>query len=503
MRSHYARNLIGAVARTASEAPRAEALVRLRPPSAGRITTWRDYLGRQPAQGVRYEPRSREELAAVIGDCAGKGIPIRAVGGGFSSSAVARPEGAWIDIRSLNRVLPLTGLRRGTPPSLYMRVEAGMLVEDLHQHLRSRGFALPIADNSGRQTLAGAISTGTHGSSLHYGPMADSVVSVELVVLESEGGRPVSRIIRLEPTNGITCPNRFASDRDHTMILIQNDELFYGSVVGLGATGVVCAYTLAVQPQASPESETRSWMMPWSSLYYELSVLAREYAYIDVVLYPHPTGSRAAASCRDECIPCHITVSNDPIGMGAGRRGGAESTVASRDGGSIQRLRLGNWGRGSAIELSVPVEDASQAVAALLDEAESMRREGWTPAGPVTIRFQGASAHALSMSHGRETCSIEIAMPSGMRRGNSGQVGEDDMAFVTGRVQAAVEAVVPSARPHWGMMHELSGADFSLRYPDAPAWRKACRAFDPRGYFLNAMTSAFFRKTSSIPPSSR
>ncbi len=487
----------------------------VRPTPTGRPATWRDSLGRQPTRGTCFEPRTRDELFAIIGEAARTSTLIRAVGAGHSTSGAAKPEGAWLDLRALRRTLPLAGLRAGVHPSSYLRIEAGIVLDDLQKLLVGRGMALAGTNAFGKQTLAGAIATATHGSSMAHGSLADSVASVELVVLGSDRGRLVPRVVRLEPSDGITDPKRFAtaSDRDTPMELLQDDELFYGAVVGLGAAGIACAYTLALKPFEALEE--RSFRVSWANLSEALADLAMAHAFVDVTLYPHPTGAQSSGLTRDEAISCLVTTRN-PAQKHEPQTFDADATNVSapltpsqsppsRPGAAPSRSSLGAWGRTSAMELSVPLEDASRAVAALLDEAEAMRRDGFTHSGPFTLRFAAPSRHALSMNAGRATCSIELALLAGTPK--SGAAAEaaranDDPRTMVHRVQDALETLVPSARPHWGMPHEMDAVALTARYPDASAWRRACRAFDPRGCFLNTMTRAllFSGNLSSLPP---
>jgi L-gulono-1,4-lactone dehydrogenase len=483
-----------------SSSDRDRVLRAARPRPLGRLATWRDALGRQPTRGLAFEPRTRDELIAIVAEAARTATPIRAVGAGYATSGAAKPEGQWLDLRALRQTLPIAGLRAGIHPSSFVRVESGIVFDDLQRVLLARSSTLAGTEIAGRQTLAGAIATATHGSSIACGSIADSVASVELVILESERGRLVPRVVRLEPTDGVTCPRRFATmwERDNPMDLVQDDALFYGALVGLGASGIACAYTLAVTPYVP--FEEKSFRVSWARLASSLSELARAHDSVEVTLYPHPTGALAqgaSGATRDDAISCGVTT-RDPVGvvrLGSGIRpqnaseSAVDVTAAPSSGVTLgsSRLRPGARGRTSAMEISVHLDDAAHAVFAILDEAEAMRREGFTHSGPITLRFVAPSRHALAMNAGRPTCSIEVALLAGAQK-SSGRRSAKDSRTIVRRVQDAVDDVAHAPRPNWGMPHELSGVELATRYPDAAEWRRACRAFDPRGSFLNPMT---------------
>lgn len=62
-----------------------------------------------------------------------------------------------------------------------VRVSADTLVSDLLDRLDSWGLALPTIGEWSGQTLAGAVSTGTHGGSLFHGSLMSSVIGVSFL----------------------------------------------------------------------------------------------------------------------------------------------------------------------------------------------------------------------------------------------------------------------------------------------------------------------------------
>ena len=65
-------------------------------------------------------------------------------------------------------------------------VEPGLLLSDLVQNLMARGYTLPSWPMLLDQTIGGAISTGSHGSSLHHGTIADNVCGLVVVTFAGE-----------------------------------------------------------------------------------------------------------------------------------------------------------------------------------------------------------------------------------------------------------------------------------------------------------------------------
>ena len=96
-----------------------------------------------------------------------------------------------IRIEALNRVLDAD---RG---SGLVKVEAGIILRDLNAPLWERGLAMENLGDIDRQTLAGAISTATHGTGAALRNLSAQVEALELVladgsVLEVSGRRPAT-----------------------------------------------------------------------------------------------------------------------------------------------------------------------------------------------------------------------------------------------------------------------------------------------------------------------
>lgn len=161
----------------------------------------------------------------------------------FSDVAITGNQQYLLDSKALNQPLFLDwGQMKDLPNKhQFARVHSGIKVRDLNTHLESRGLSIPNAGGWDGQTIVGVMMTATHGSGLNYGPMADFVKSMQVVV---DGGK----VIQVEPTNGITDPAKFKPylEEDNTVPvqLIQDDDTFHAMRVSLGSMGIVYSVTL-------------------------------------------------------------------------------------------------------------------------------------------------------------------------------------------------------------------------------------------------------------------
>jgi hypothetical protein len=97
----------------------------------------------------------------------------------------------------------------------------------------------------GRQTVAGALATGTHGAEFDRQPLIDAIRAVHLV---GPGGQEWW----IERTNAFTVPDRLRGAVPEwcpDTRVVQNDRLFYSAIVGVGRLGVIYALILEVEPQ--------------------------------------------------------------------------------------------------------------------------------------------------------------------------------------------------------------------------------------------------------------
>src|SRR5215211_522391 len=206
-------------------------------PAYATRTRWRNHTGNQSIDPLRiYTPRSLEELVEIVKEGERLRCPVRCVGSGHSWSDVALTPGFLVKPTGLTRRLELPDVRRDINGSKLVRFEAGIRIRELNAELERSGLALSNMGGYDGQTIAGVISTSTHGSGTSFGPLSDFVRSLDVV---ASGGA----VHRIEPSDGPTDPERYRGGELH-----QDDDWFRAAVVGMGCMGLIYAVTLAVEP---------------------------------------------------------------------------------------------------------------------------------------------------------------------------------------------------------------------------------------------------------------
>ena len=184
------------------------------PALPGSRTRWRNWAGNQRADAEVVHPGSADEIAAVLTAAAAAGRRVRPIGSGHSFTGIGRPEDVQLVCAGLAELVEVTddGL---------VTVGAGMPLHRLNAELVRRGWSLTNLGDIDRQTVAGALATGTHGTGAEFGGLATQVRGLELVT-------PAGEVL--------DC----AADR--------HPDVFAAARVGLGALGVVTAVTLQAVP---------------------------------------------------------------------------------------------------------------------------------------------------------------------------------------------------------------------------------------------------------------
>lgn len=207
-------------------------------------------------------PRTFEELQRVVAFACQQRMPIKPVGALYTWSPAAQPErqgialltdrltgveepdpellrGAWHGPRGDGH--PVLSAKHLIDTHHLIRVQCGTSIRELSTDLHARGLALKTMGAFGRERIGGAFNTGTHGSSIWFGPMCDSVVSLDAIWQ----GVPV----RVEPNDGPTDPGRLTQRaRFRDWVLIQDDDVFGAALVSYGTLGAVASYLIDAGP---------------------------------------------------------------------------------------------------------------------------------------------------------------------------------------------------------------------------------------------------------------
>lgn len=131
---------------------------------------WQNYCATQKCNPVKVAyPHTLDDLKAILVEAARLNCSVRAVGSAHAWSDVELTDGILIETHGIWRPLPLdpATLRQPATHRDFFHVEAGMTIKKANELLDLDGRALINMGGYDGQTVAGVISTSTHGSGNH------------------------------------------------------------------------------------------------------------------------------------------------------------------------------------------------------------------------------------------------------------------------------------------------------------------------------------------------
>ncbi|UVO50504.1 FAD-binding oxidoreductase [Sphingomonas sp. SUN019] len=143
-----------------------------------------DMSRRGPAAAAVIRPDDAGQVAAAVKLCTTRGVVVIPRGGGFSYTGGYVPtqdDSVIVDLRGLDRIVEINA------DDMYVVVETGVTWRELYEALKEKGLRTPyFGPMSGyHATVGGAVSQGSFflGSS-QYGPVADSVLAIEVALAD-------------------------------------------------------------------------------------------------------------------------------------------------------------------------------------------------------------------------------------------------------------------------------------------------------------------------------
>ncbi len=422
---------------------------------SGRV--WRNFAHNQRAVPARWHrPRTEDELVAVVRRAVEEGLTVKAVGAGHSYSAVACTDGHLLDLSDYDRVLDHD---RGTGE---VTVQAGIPLWKLADELAARGRALEVLGDINVQSVAGAISTGTHGPGIRYANIASNVTGCRLV----DG---TGRIVDLRAGDD---PGMLAAVR-----------------VGLGALGVLSTVTVRTVPAFNLHIAESA--MRLDRLFAQLDELIDTTDHLGLFWFPGSdvvlvkqrmrTDEPARPRSRRDAWLADVVVDNHVLDLAC--------TVASRfpqvarsiiAGASAKRPH--EWvDRSDRVFCTPRTMRVLEMEYAIAREhfVEAFERLGrlvdrlGTPL-PVPVEIRWTKGDDALLSHAHERDSVYVAAHVHHRQ-------PYDQYF------AGFEAIMDDfdGRPHWGKLHFQTAETLAPRYPRWDEFAVARHRLDPDGRFSN------------------
>lgn len=429
------------------------------------MVNWSNWAGTvENTAGIAY-PESETEIVQILQTAHAKGQTVRPVGSGHSFSPLCQvgPEGLLL---SLDRY---TGIVSVDLEKKQVRARAGTKLRVLNNLLFEHGMAMQNLGDIDIQGIAGALTTGTHGTGTAFGVLATQIVALRLI-----------------------CPNGEILDCSAT----QHPDVFKAAQVSLGVLGIISEITLQCAPVYTLELTTgKAPLDEVIERYQDYNAQYRNFEY-----YWFPNTQTALTKCtkltdlppapaaqwtksldaflENEvfgafCKMARLVPAFSPSVCNIAAAVASSNTkrdYSHRIYATVRNVRF------YEMEYNIPIEhfqEVKRAIVTLLEKKNFM-----VPF-PLEVRFVQQDDIWLSPAYGRQSAYIAAHQFKGME--------------YKGYFAALEEIFVHySGRPHWGKMNTRTGSFFAETYPCWSPFNDIRRKLDPKGMMLNDYLKGVF-----------
>ena len=420
-------------------------------------TRWSNWAGNQQTGTVLLsKPQTESELQQVVQSAQLSGRRVKAVGSGHSFTAIAVSEEVLVDLSDYDEIVAIDKINQT------VTVQSGIQLSKLNQALYENSLAMQNLGDIAYQTIAGAISTSTHGTGAKFTGIANQVVALRIVLADS---------------SIVECSANV------------NAQLFSCARVGLGALGLISTVTLKVVPAfnlAVIEEPMRV-----DDVLQNLDMHVDSNDHFEFFWVPHTGWALTKRNNRNN-LPIEpmskmshwyskTLMENYAFGavcmLGKARpslipklakalpsSGRNEFSDASHKVFASKRII-----KFYEMEYAIPREACAEA----LNRVRRMVKDsGFFLNFPVEVRFTAPDEIPLSTASNRESAYIAVHIYKGMN-------------YVP--YFKEVESIMNSyqGRPHWGKLHFQSAATLASRYPQWDVFQAVRNQVDPQRMFSN------------------
>lgn len=429
---------------------------------AGKWTNWSGRVVAKPRSVIA--PRDEVELAAAIRSAVG---PVRVAGSGHSFTPLCVTDGTLVDLAGF------CGLKFVDPVASTATIFGGTPLWASGPALHAKGVALVNMGDIDRQTIAGVVATGTHGTGRGLRSISGDVAGFRIILADG---------------SVLNCSSK------------GNAEIFSAGRVALGMLGVMTEITMQVRP--AYRLVEKNFLLPPEELFARLDSLVSDNRHFEFFWFPYAE----VAVCKT----LNETEGKAPAPRSAeemqarGERIGADMVIFAAVNNILpyspfllapahrlfSRLMPGHgeprWSheifpsprivRFNEMEYTVPYGKGADCVREL---ADTIRKKRINTGFPLEFRSVAADDAWLSPFQGRDSATIAVH-----------QYYRADPAPLFDTCEAIFRRY--EGRPHWGKCHTRSAEELRALYPEFDRFAGLRQRLDPSGKFLNPYLKTLF-----------
>ncbi len=428
--------------------------------------TWKNWAGNEKAVPLSIRAVSEpQQLAEIVRQAHSRGEKVKIPGSGHSFTPAAVTNGHMVRIDGISGIIDVDRNNH------LVTVGAGTTLHHLNKLLHAEGLAMANLGDIAYQTVAGAVSTSTHGTGRDLTGLAGQLEGLTLV----------------DGTGQI-----------HTCSRTKNTDIFEFARVGVGALGAITECTIRVVDAFSLKAQEVP--MKLNDVLDNIDELVNSNDHFEFFWIPHTKWALTKRNNR----------TTEPLSPLPPIRGwisktfmenyafGAVCKVGRRFPSLIPKLATALPSSGSReyidhsykifasprlvhfyeMENAIPAEFLPQA---LKDIQQMIERKGYLLNFPVEVRFTAPDDVPLSTAYQRRSAYIAVHVYQGM---------EYESFFRD--VENVLREYQP--RPHWGKIHYKDADVLAPLYPKFEEFLRMRDRLDPDRTFSNRYTEKVFGK---------
>lgn len=409
-----------------------------------------------------FYPSSEEEIAAIVKQASQQGKKVRIIGSGHSFTPLCKTDDYLISLDNFQGIIHIDKDKKQA------RVKAGTKLKTLNLLLDKEGLALENLGDIDVQSIAGAISTGTHGTGAKLGNLCTQARALKFI--NGEG-------------DVVSCSEN------------ENPELFKAAVLSLGALGVITEFTIQCVPAYNLALNIRKKRL--EDILNSYAQYNTHNRHFELYWFPHTPyvltkelnqSDKADKDTFSDYLQevvlenyalkalCELSYLVPVLSRAISRL--AASTVSDyhKSKRSYKVFSTYRIVRFNEMEYNVPVEAYAEVMKAI---TQWVNKHHHHVMFPVENRFVKGDDILLSPAYQRDSAYIAIHCYN----------KKEYKAYFD-----AVEDIFKAhgGRPHWGKIHNLKRGELEKLYPEFDAFCKIRDEQDPDEVFLNPYLQTIF-----------
>lgn len=420
----------------------------------GRWQNWSASVKSAPQ--VVVKPASLQELANLIGTYASEGRRVRVVGAGHSFTPLVYTDDVLVSLENMQGIESIDAERN------QVTIWGGTRLHKLGDDLLAQGLAQENLGDIDVQSIAGAVSTGTHGTGTRFGTISTQLVGMTLVTANGDI---------------IECSEE------------QNTDIFKAAQTSFGTLGIIARVTLRVVP--AKRLDYRGHREHLSSVLANLERYKQENSHFEFFWFPNtdwvqakfinetdrPVTKTSFLSTLNKIVlenwvywilseMCRLV---PPFSTTASKISAAGVANIDEVNYSHRLFATPRMVKFQEMEYNLPAEHAPE-VLKRIDEC--IKQHHINVHFPVECRFVRGDDIWLSPAYQRDSTYIAVHMYKGM-------------PYTDYFRQVELIHQDYQGRPHWGKMHTLDHRKLAQLYPRWSDFLRIRQKLDPQGMFLN------------------